>query len=108
MKKAYICSPYHSDTEEGVKRNKAYARDLTRWAIKIGYAPICPHLYLTEVLDDENPAERADGLRCGLELLAACDVVIVGSVFGVSVGMQAEIREAVRLGLCLISNYLDV
>ena len=45
MRTAYICSPYSGDT----KRNKEYARELTLKAIKDGYAPITPHLYITGV-----------------------------------------------------------
>lgn len=93
--KAYICSPYSGD----IKRNKQYARELTRWAIVHGYAPICPHLYLTEVLNDHDAAEREIGRQLGLELLAACDVIIIGKAYGISKGMKAEIEQAERLGL---------
>jgi hypothetical protein len=99
MKKAYICSPYRGD----VKRNKAYARQLVRFAANCGCAPICPHLYLTEALNDDDPAERATGLNIGLELLAACEVVIVGEAYGISEGMLAEIEQAERLGLLLVN-----
>ena len=96
--KAYICSPYRGN----VQRNKVYARRLVRWAIVDGYAPICPHLYLTEVLNDNEPEERVAGLNIGLELLSVCDVVIVGSRYGISEGMAAEIEQAERLGLALV------
>lgn len=65
MKTAYICSPYSGD----IKRNKAYARELTLKAIKDGYAPITPHLYITECLNDKEPLERDLGLNAGLALL---------------------------------------
>ena len=57
MKTAYICSPYSGD----IKRNKAYARELTLQAIKDGYAPITPHLYITEVLNDNEPLAKRFG-----------------------------------------------
>lgn len=98
-KVAYICSPYRSDTTEGVNSNKAYARQLVKCAIEEGYTPICPHLYITEVLNDSNPAEREQGLRVGLELLKACDVLIIGGAHGISDGMFAEIKQAEQLGL---------
>ena len=61
----YICSPYRGD----VKRNKEYARYLTRVALVNGFAPVTVHLYLTEVTDDNNPAERRMGMAAGLEIL---------------------------------------
>lgn len=96
--KAYICSPYSGD----VKRNKEYARQLTRWAILRGYVPICPHLYLTEVLNNDDEEERETGLQLGLELLTACKVIIIGKDYGISKGMEAEIEQAKRLGLTSI------
>lgn len=92
MKKAYICSPYSGDVE----KHKAYARQLVKWAIDRNYVPICPHLYLTEVLDDNDPAERERGLKLGLELLAACDIIVVGTAYGISEGMLAEMKQAKR------------
>lgn len=91
---AYICSPYAGD----IKRNKAYARQLVKWAILRDLAPICPHLYITEVLNDNDPRERAQGLQAGLDLLKVCDVVIVGYRYGISEGMKAEIDLAEEMG----------
>lgn len=92
QKVAYICSPYRGDIENNV----AYAQKLVKHALQLGYAPICPHLYLTQVLDDNNPQEREQGLRAGLELLSVCDVIIVGSTYGISEGMLAEMKQADR------------
>ena len=95
MKTAYICSPYSGDT----KRNKQYARELTARAIQDGYAPITPHLYITECLDDNEPEQRELGLNTGLALLSVCDIIIVGIKYGISKGMETEIFKARRLGL---------
>lgn len=99
---AYICSPYAGD----VRRNKAYARQLVKWAILHDLAPICPHLYLTEVLNDNDPHERAQGLQAGLELLRVCDVVVVGYQYGISEGMKAELDLAEDTGKKII--YINV
>jgi hypothetical protein len=87
METAYICSPYSGDT----KRNKEYARELTLRAIKDGYAPITPHLYITEVLNDNEPLERELGLRTAIQLLKKCDAIYIGRKYGVSEGMKSEI-----------------
>ena len=95
MKTAYICSPYSGD----IKRNKAYARELTLQAIKDGYAPITPHLYITEVLNDNEPLARDLGLKIAINLLQKCDVIYIGRKFGLSQGMKAEIAIAWMLEL---------
>lgn len=61
----YVCSPYRGDT----KRNKEYARKLTRAALENGFVPVTVHLYLTEATDDQNPEERSRGMAAGTEKL---------------------------------------
>lgn len=95
MKTAYICSPFSGD----IKRNKQYARSITLRAIQDGYAPITPHLYITECLNDSEPIRRDLGLTVALELLNKCDVIYVGTKYGISNGMETEIFKARRLGL---------
>lgn len=94
-KVVYVCSPYAGDT----KRNIEYAKKLTRWAIVFGYVPITPHLYLPQVLEEDDERERAVGLQLGLDLLRRCDGIMVGSKFGITIGMKAEIELAEKLGL---------
>lgn len=90
---AYICSPYRGD----IQRNVEYAKELTEEAIKRGYAPIVPHIYLPLVLDDSNQASRALGLELALTLLRKCDVILVGKRYGTTPGMLMEILESATL-----------
>lgn len=93
----YICSPYRGKT----RRNIEYAQTIVKSVLAREWAPICPHLYLPQVLDDSKPEERERALRVGLELLRQCDFVVVGNLYGISEGMKAEIDEARRLGLLI-------
>lgn len=95
MRTAYICSPYSGDT----KRNKKYARELTALAIQNGCAPITPHLYITECLDDGVQEQRNKGLSVAIRLLEKCDVVYIGTKYGISSGMQLEIEWAEMNGI---------
>lgn len=92
---AYICSPYRGDIE----RNILYAQQLVIYAVNRGLSPICPHLYLPRIFDDDIPEQRDKGLRVGLELLSCCDVLLVGKRYGISEGMQGEIDRAHALGI---------
>lgn len=100
-KLCYICSPYKGDTE----RNETYAAALTRAAVMKGYTPIMPHLYITKVLDDRNPQERAMGMEAGLHLLESCEAIMIGGLYGISEGMQREIEAANRMGKTFM--YMD-
>ena len=91
-KLCYICSPYRGDIE----RNTEYARELTRIALDCGYTPITPHLYLTQVLNEEDQEQREKGMAAGTELLRNCRYIFIGSRYGLSEGMLAEIQIALE------------
>ena len=86
----YVCSPYRGDT----KRNKEYARKLTRAALDNGFIPVTVHLYLTEATDDTNPEERVRGMAAGMKILENCKYILVGDRYGISEGMKAELTFA--------------
>ena len=52
MRKVYICSPYRAKDGAELDRNIDYAQQLTRQALEAGLAPITPHLYMTQCMDD--------------------------------------------------------
>ena len=85
-KLCYVCSPYRGNTE----RNIEYAKELTRLALDSGYVPVTPHLYLTQVLDEDEPEQREKGMAAGTELLKHCRYILIGSRYGLSEGMLAE------------------
>ena len=93
-KLCYVCSPYRGD----VARNVKYAKELTGRAVRRGLVPITPHLYITQALDDNDPAERALGMEAGLRLLEPCEYIMIGGLYGISEGMRHEIKVAHRLG----------
>lgn len=93
-KLCYVCSPYRGD----VARNVKYAQELTGRAVRRGLVPITPHLYITQALDDNDPAERALGMEAGLHLLEPCKYIMIGGRYGLSEGMRHEIERAHRLG----------
>jgi len=88
---AFISSAYRGD----IAINKAKAREYAKIAISRGYIPVVPHLWLTEILDDNIKAERELGLEMCLELVARCDVFLLcGDVSG---GMAKEHEKAIEL-----------
>ena len=103
MRKVYICSPYRAADSAQLDRNIDYAQALTKQAIEAGLAPITPHLYMTQCLNEDKPEERAAGMAAGLTLLKSCDFVIVGVKYWISEGMSAEIAEADAAGIEVVN-----
>ena len=103
MKKVYICSPYRATDSAELDRNIEYAQKLTKQALGAGLAPITPHLYLTQCLDEKKPEQRAVGMAAGLTILKSCDFVIAGIKYGISEGMSAEIAAADAAGIEVVN-----
>ena len=74
----YICSPLRADTAEEMRLNILKAREQMEVVSEIyNCRAIAPHAILPDYLDDNNPEERALGLKFGLDLLKLCKLVVV-------------------------------
>lgn len=94
-RRIYLASPYRGDVEA----NKLYARRCQADSLGRGEAPFVPHLLYTQSLDDDIADERALGMAAALAWLPVCDAMVLYTDRGVSGGMEAEAREAERLGI---------
>ena len=90
MNKIYVCSPLSGDTKSNIEKAKAYCEYVVK---ECGAIPIAPHIYFTQFLDDDVPAERAFGIMAGLQLLSECDELWYFGDY-VSKGMVTEIIAA--------------
>jgi len=89
MPLVYVCSPLRGEVECNVQRAQWYSRQ----AVKLGYIPITPHIYFTQFMNDESPAERDKALFMNKVLLGKChELWVVGET--ISEGMQLEIKWA--------------
>jgi hypothetical protein len=85
----YICSPYRGDTEANVTNALRYCR----FAVSQGKFPIAPHCYLPQFMDDNDPAEREQALKFGINFLYDCrELWIFGT--NITAGMKREILAA--------------
>lgn len=78
-----IESPYAGN----VGANEAYARACLLDSLNRGEAPIASHLLYTQVLDDESPIGRHDGIEAGLAWYRVAEKCVVYEDFGMSRGM---------------------
>ena len=69
----YICSRYRpksADPEKQkmeLKQNIERAKQGSYFAALLGFAPLCPHLFMTQLLRDEVWWQRELGMKIGLE-----------------------------------------
>lgn len=103
MRTVYICSPYRAKDSAELDRHIDYAQQLTRQALEAGLAPITPHLYMTQCLNEDKPQERAIGMTAGLELMKSCAFVIAGVKYGISEDMKREMETAAALHIPVIN-----
>lgn len=98
VEKAYICSPLSAPTQEGIRSNMLLARQhMEAISRQYGYRTYAPHAYLPELLDENQPEERALALSFGKELLKRCQILIVCGN-RISGGMCEEICAAASWG----------
>lgn len=83
-------SPYAGDVE----RNLTYARECLYELLEKGYAPIASHLLYTQVLDDEEPEQRALGIQAGLAWRRVAPLSVFCVRYGWSRGMLAALESA--------------
>ena len=96
MKLVIIESPYAGD----IQRNTTYARRAVADSLSRGEAPIASHLLYTQpgVLDDTDPAQRAQGIAAGLAWGVHAEMTAVYIDRGTTPGMAEGIARAVSDG----------
>ena len=106
MRLVIIESPYSGDIEKNVE----YARRCVRDSLDRGEAPIASHLLYTQpgVLDDNDPAERQQGIDAGLAWREVADATVVYTDNGVTAGMEYGIYKARESGNPVEFRELDV
>lgn len=96
-KTVYVCAPFGGTIDDQI-RNTTLTIRRCRQLYDQGCNPIAPQIYYPRFLDDNDPAERRDGLDAALDWLKHCDVVYV---YGdrITPGMKAEIELAQKRGI---------
>lgn len=101
MKKVYICSLYHGDTETNVENARKYCRA----AVELGCLPIAPHLLFPQFMDDDNPAERQAAIKMGIDLISVCAEIWVFGLDHPTEGMSMEIQRANSRNIPVLNGF---
>lgn len=87
-------SPYAGDVETNVKYAKACVLD----CLLRGEAAFASHLFYTQVLDDNIPEQRQQGIEAGLSIARLFSYTVVYTDLGISKGMEYGIEAAQKAG----------
>lgn len=99
----YVAGPYRAETPAGIELNIAAARAMGLQAIRRGWSPIIPHCNCA-LLDLVAPSiGDAFWLAATMELMRRADVVLLIPGWENSSGTQAEVREAKRLNIPVLT-----
>lgn len=91
-----IESPFRGENNEQSVRFTQYLGDAVKDCLDLGECPFASHGFYTRWLDDNDPAQRRQGILCGYAWMANADLVAVYFDLGISEGMRWAIEHAAR------------
>lgn len=92
-------SPFHENKEHTREEHVTYARACLLDSLNRGECPLASHLLYPQVLDDDIPDQRRQGIDCQLDTIAIADVVAVYLDMGLSSGMKEAVTFASERGI---------
>ena len=108
MKKPFVIieSPFSAPTMPELIQNIQYALLAVRHSLNQGEAPYASHLFYTQMLDDNNAAERQNGIKAGLEIGSFAQKTAVYTDFGISNGMKYGLDAAKNINREIVERTL--
>lgn len=101
MRRVILESPFASPYAHEAAIFAAYARRALRDSLDRGEAPFASHVLYTLVLNDDDRAERNQGIMAGFAWGRVAEATIVYADYGISPGMELGIERARESGrLC--------
>ena len=101
-----IESPFSAPTIDGLVRNVQYTMLAVRDSLNRSEAPYASHLFYTQMLDDNNAAERQLGMDAGLTIWQYADQTAAYIDLGTSRGMEYGIEAAKKAGRNVVQRCL--
>ena len=106
MKRVIVESPSRATPERTEDQHRRYLHQAIRDCVMRKESPYASHL-LCDALNDDDPVERALGIKCGWAWAEKADAVVVYSDLGVSPGMRESIDRYQKMGLPIERRKLD-
>jgi hypothetical protein len=87
-----IESPFAGDMSKNVK----YAKKALLHSLNLGESPLAFHLLYTQVLNDNEPAQRNKGITLSFEWHRKANLIAIYADLGVSPGMKLAMEFALK------------
>jgi hypothetical protein len=94
-----VISPFRATMSRSREDNKEHAKILCRRLARAGCIVYAGHLMCPEFLDEDLPSDREIGLAVNLGWIERSDRLAVWDVWGISSGMDTEIKHAEKVNL---------
>lgn len=91
LRKVVVESPFRASQGYSQEQHETYLLHCLADCVARGETPYASHQYLTKVLNDDIPRERATGTECGWPWGALADAIVVYTDFGISENMAKSI-----------------
>ena len=105
-------SPWRSSVIDIRRRNKLYAQRCLLDSVHRDEVPLAGHLLYTQILDDDDPTERRQGIELHMSWMLKFnkekDFMAVYQDYGVSQGMLQAIFLATDIGLKIENRYIGL
>lgn len=101
MRLVIVESPYAGTSPAEVDSNVKYARRCLLDCLQRGEAPFASHLLYTQVLDDNDAAQRTFGIAAGNAWIRAADAIVVYTDHSITPGMHMGIAAARQAGIAI-------
>lgn len=105
MKLIYIAGPFRGSNQWQIAENVHRAMELASQAVELGVMPVCPH---GMTRDFHGHGDDELWLEGTMELMRRCDAVLLTPDWRRSTGATLERQEALRLGLPVFDNVIEL
>lgn len=103
MRRVIVESPFQG---YNIKRNEVYMTRCLKSVIDMGGAPFASHAIYPQVLDEDDPKQRALGIQLGYAFWQGADSISFFLDYGMSEGMEAAYERAVSLGMKIEVSFI--
>lgn len=104
MRIVYICHPIGGDVEKNLESIRRIIRNIN--AYERNTVPFCPYYSDVVSMNDNDPSQRARGLKNDMAILSRAGMVDELRLYGdtISQGMKMEIEQAHLMGIPVLCS----
>lgn len=108
FRRVIVESPFKATETHSIEQHKCYLSHCLTDCLRRMESPYASHWGLPDLLDDDDPLERAMGIRAGWAWGDLAEAVIVYGDLGITEGMHESINRYNKMGKPIERRTLDI